>query len=46
MELTIDYSINPLPRWGYGKPPHPQLYDLINKNRNLFERHLLSFLRF
>jgi len=46
MELTIDYPINPVPRWGYGKPPHPQLYGIINKNRGIFEQNLMSFLKF
>jgi glycosyltransferase involved in cell wall biosynthesis len=44
MELIIDYPFNPVPRWGYGKPPHPQLYEIINKNREIFKRNLLSFL--
>lgn len=46
MELTIDYPINPVPRYGYGKPPHPQLYDIINKNRKDYEHQLSGFLRF
>ena len=39
MELTIDYPINPVPRWEYRKPPYPQLYGIINKNRENFEKH-------
>ena len=46
MKLTIDYPINPVPRWGYGKPPHPQLYEIINRKRDIFKYHLMSFLKF
>ncbi|HUQ92161.1 MAG TPA: class I SAM-dependent methyltransferase [Bryobacteraceae bacterium] len=28
------------PRYGYGRPPHPQLYALIEKERPAFEEHL------
>jgi len=46
MELTIDYPVNPVPRWGYGKPPHPQLNTIINQNRATFQKCLTGFLEY
>jgi hypothetical protein len=31
--IYLDYSINPSPRYGWGKPSHRMLYDVINANR-------------
>lgn len=31
------YPLDPTPRWGHGKPPHPQLNDLFNQQRAQFE---------
>ena len=31
--IFLDYPIEPRPRYGYGLPPHPELYDLINGRR-------------
>lgn len=46
MELNIDYPICPVPRWGYGKSPHSQLYTIINENRLIYKEILLSFLKY
>jgi len=32
--LQLEYKTDFKPRYGYGKPPHQQLYDLINANRS------------
>jgi len=36
----------PKQRYGHGKPPHPLLYEVINKNRDTYKNNLESFLRF
>jgi phosphoglycolate phosphatase-like HAD superfamily hydrolase len=42
--IYLDYPINPQPRYGYGKPPHPLLYDIISRNRDKYADRLKSFL--
>lgn len=44
--ILLDYPVKPTPRYGYGKPPHPKLYEIINRNRNAYKDILTSFLRF
>jgi uncharacterized protein YegJ (DUF2314 family) len=44
--IFIDYKINPKPRWGYGKPSHKKLYEIINKNRKVYENNLKLFLKY
>ena len=44
--IFVDYPVNPQPRYGYGKPPHPQLYEIINGNRNVYKSFLESFLQY
>ena len=44
--ILLDYPIKPTPRYGYGKPPHPRLYEIINKNRREYKNTLESFLVF
>jgi hypothetical protein len=43
--ILLDYPVKATPRYGYGKPPHPKLYEIINKNRNTYKSTLESFLR-
>lgn len=31
--LFMEYKVDFRPRYGHGKPPHPQLYDLLNERR-------------
>ena len=31
--IFLEYPVKPQPRYGYGKPPHPGLYEIINRNR-------------
>ena len=43
--IYLDYpaaSVNE-PRWGYGKPAHPLLYNIIDRGRKNYERLLCSF---
>jgi hypothetical protein len=44
--VFVDYPINPQPRYGYGKPPHPELYEIINRRRGTYEEVLRGFLRY
>jgi hypothetical protein len=44
-KLTLDYPVNPRPRYGYGRPPHPQLNALIERGRSAYVERLRSFLR-
>lgn len=39
--LFLEYKVRFRPRYGHGIPPHPALYSLINKNRDLY-RELLN----
>ena len=44
--IFLEYPVKPQPRYGYGKPPHPGLYEIINRNRACYEdylRRLCSF---
>ncbi len=35
--LHLEYKVDMRPRYGHGKPPHPQLYDLIDAGRRRYE---------
>ena len=40
--VFLDYPIDPRPRYGYGLPPHPELYALIDSNRRAYAEALRS----
>lgn len=42
--IYIDYSVEPRPRYGYGKPPHQTLYDLLDRNRDRYAKVLQDFM--
>jgi hypothetical protein len=44
--ILLDYPVRPRPRYGDGKPPHSQLYRLIDMNRIVYRDRLESFLGF
>ena len=44
--ILLDYPVNPIPRYGYGKPPHSKLYKIINRNRIDYKNKLEKFLSF
>ena len=44
--IFLNYPVNPTPRYGYGRPPHPKLYEIINRERDIFRRHLEAILAF
>lgn len=44
--LHLEYKVDVKPRYGYGKPPHKLLYELINKNRTDYKENLQFFLNY
>ena len=42
----LDHPVNPAPRYGYGKPPHKKLYDLINGGRSNYSKLLQGFVKY
>jgi glycosyltransferase involved in cell wall biosynthesis/ubiquinone/menaquinone biosynthesis C-methylase UbiE len=44
--IFLDYPIDPIPRYGYGKPVHSKLYEIIDMNRRTYRDTLKSFLNF
>jgi len=44
--LFIDYRVTPSSRYGYGKPPHAKLYELIAKERSGYKATLEKFWEF
>ena len=42
--VTLDYPLNPRPRYGWGRPPHAMLYDIIARNRDSYRQCLTEFL--
>jgi len=38
--LVIEYGLDSQPRYGYGKPPHRKLYEILNKRREVFKAYL------
>lgn len=41
--ILLEYPINPAPRWGYDKPVHPQLNQIIEANRLGYQALLKQF---
>lgn len=44
--MLIDYPMTLTPRYGYGKPPHSLLHEIINNEREAYKRTLKRFLAF
>ena len=44
--IAIDYPVNPKPRFGYEKPPNPQLYKIIGSNRKRYADHLSDIINY
>ncbi len=38
--LFSDYKVDMKPRYGHGKPPHKELYSIINANREAYKKFL------
>lgn len=46
MNLVVDFPVDPVPRWGYGLPPHPQVAALVEDARDGIAERLRSYLVF
>jgi hypothetical protein len=46
MQIVLDYPFRPVPRYGHGRNPHPQLYAIIDARRDVFAGHLREFADF
>jgi hypothetical protein len=44
--LQLEYKVNVKPRYGYGKPAHTLLYEIINQNRQTYKENLDFFLMY
>ena len=44
--VFLDYPIDPRPRYGYGLPPHAELYALIDSNRSTYAETLRGLERY
>lgn len=44
-KLFLEYPVDFKPRYGHGKPPHPELYNIINKNRDSYKEILQAALQ-
>lgn len=45
-KLILEYKVDMKPRYGYGKKPLQQLYDIINANRSVYEENISAILNF
>lgn len=43
-QINLEYPMNPQPRYGYGKPAHQILFNIINNNREVYRQSLTSLL--
>lgn len=44
--IFLEYPVNSQPRYGYGMPPHPLLYEIIDNHRTVYAETLTQFLQF
>ena len=42
--VVLEYAISPQPRYGFGKPPHPALYEIFDDFRSGYEERLHRFI--
>ena len=42
--ILLEFPVASRPRWGYGHPPHPELYEILNRERERYAEHLRGFL--
>jgi len=44
--IFLDYPFEPIPRYGYGRPVHPELHAMFSEGKQEYREVLKSFLRF
>jgi hypothetical protein len=42
--IVLDYPIHPQARYGYGKPPHGKIMEILEKNKIIYQKNLRSFI--
>ena len=46
MQVELDYSVLPYPRYGYGRAAHGLLYQMFEARRSRFEDYIKAFMSF
>jgi len=41
--IYLDYKVDPVPRWGWGKAPHSRLYEIVDTGRWRYEELIREF---
>ncbi|MGH9590730.1 MAG: class I SAM-dependent methyltransferase [Terracidiphilus sp.] len=44
--IFLDYRVDPIPRYGYGRPAHPELTAILSSSDDRYRQILAGFLRF
>src|ERR1700686_3119099 len=44
--VFLDHEVRSVPRYGYGRPPHGELFEILNRNRLEYAKTLQQFLEF
>ncbi|MBW8050535.1 MAG: class I SAM-dependent methyltransferase [Cytophagales bacterium] len=44
--LFLEYKVDLVPRYGFGKPPHDLLFNIVTKNRSHYSNYLNHFIKF
>lgn len=44
--IYLDYPVRSEPRYGWGKPPHPEIWKILNRRREPYSELLRSFLQY
>jgi hypothetical protein len=39
-QILLEYQVHPRPRYGYGRPPHPEVVALLDRGRDRYRHHL------
>jgi hypothetical protein len=42
VQITLDYPVRPIPRWGHGRPAHARLHRILDRDRERYRQHLLE----
>lgn len=45
-QINLEYPVNSIPRYGYGKIPHKKLYELLNINRDKYSDFIDSIFHY
>jgi hypothetical protein len=43
-KIFLEHKVNPAPRYGYGKPPHPDLYEIVDSGRGSYQKFIEQIL--